>query len=231
MAKWQYILIFEKGKRNVCLQCCKDPIREPSPARKHSTHLHRKFESFHAANSCRAALEIFHLPIVSIVHPQMPRRQSFLFYRHSVLFSSAFLILRLCNAADPILSHDNFDYFIYSLYSGRSGFRSTQAIHGTTTYRYNTFILANPMIYRSSHTFPYILNPPHPPPNRVESKIDAFWFQKWSTHSHSYDNATKMGSIKNLCYQRINCEPFFKLRSLKCNSAVLYKPLMFRLPW
>ena len=45
----------------------------------------------------------------------------------------------------------------------------------------------------------------------TESKIYAFWFQKWPTDGPSYDNATKMFSIKNVCYQRINCETFFKL--------------------
>ena len=54
--------------------------------------------------------------------------------------------------------------------SGRSGFRSTQEIQGTTTYRYNMFILnfmANPMIFRGHFQFPYIplyLESPHPSP-------------------------------------------------------------------
>ena len=54
--------------------------------------------------------------------------------------------------------------------SGRSGFRSTQEIQGTTTYRYNTFILnfmANPMIFRGHFKFPYTplyLESPHPSP-------------------------------------------------------------------
>ena len=54
--------------------------------------------------------------------------------------------------------------------SGRSGFRSTQEIQGTTTYRYNTFILnfmANHMILRGHFKFSYIplyLESPHPPP-------------------------------------------------------------------
>ena len=52
-------------------------------------------------------------------------------------------------------------------YSGRSGFRSTQGIQGTTAYRYNAFIMsfmANPMIYRGHYKFPYIsLYLDHPP--------------------------------------------------------------------
>ena len=59
---------------------------------------------------------------------------------------------------------------ISTTYSGRSGFRSTQGIQGTTVYSYNTFILnsmANPMIYRGHYKFPYIslyLESPTPPP-------------------------------------------------------------------
>ena len=50
----------------------------------------------------------------------------------------------------------------------------------------------------------------------AENEIYAFWFQKWPKDGPSYDNATKMFNIKSLCYQRINCETFFKLRSEKC---------------
>ena len=38
----------------------------------------------------------------------------------------------------------------------------------------------------------------------TESKIDVL-FQKWPTDDPSYYNATKMFSIKNVCYQRVNC--------------------------
>ena len=57
------------------------------------------------------------------------------------------------------LLHGETPQRISTTYSGRSGFRSTQGIEGTTVYRYNTFIMnfmANPMIYRGHYKFPYI---------------------------------------------------------------------------
>ena len=67
MAKWQYTVFqfFKREKEmyasNVLnLQRLSFKIRS-NPARKHSTHLHRKLEiigSFHAANSCRVPLEL-----------------------------------------------------------------------------------------------------------------------------------------------------------------------------
>ena len=62
-----YFFLFFRGK---------NPI-EPGPAQKHSTHLHRKSQSFHTANSCKAVLETFHLPIVSIVHPKWREDRTF----------------------------------------------------------------------------------------------------------------------------------------------------------
>ena len=59
---------------------------------------------------------------------------------------------------------------ILTTYSGRSGFRSTEGIQGTTAYRYNTLILsfmANPMIYRGHYKFSYTsfyLESLHPSP-------------------------------------------------------------------
>ena len=63
MAKRQYISVFQKGKRNVCLKCPKFAKTESqkNPTRKHSTHLHRKLEiigSFHTVNSCRVPLKL-----------------------------------------------------------------------------------------------------------------------------------------------------------------------------
>ena len=50
----------------------------------------------------------------------------------------------------------------------------------------------------------------------AKNEIYEFWFQKWSKDDSSYDNVTKMSDIRSLCYQRINCETFFKLWSEKC---------------
>ena len=44
----------------------------------------------------------------------------------------------------------------------------------------------------------------------TESKIYTFWFKKWPTDGPSYDNATTMFSIRNVHYQRIICETFYK---------------------
>ena len=50
----------------------------------------------------------------------------------------------------------------------------------------------------------------------AENNIYTFWFQKRPKDGPSYSNATKILNIKSLCYQRINCETFFKLWSEKC---------------
>ena len=63
-----------------------------------------------------------------------------------------------------------------------------------------------------------------------QKTIFAFWFQKWPTDGPSYGNKTKMFSIKNVCYQMINCEMFFPIRAKKCKSALLYKPWYYKLP-
>ena len=44
---------------------------------------------------------------------------------------------------------------------------------------------------------------------------------RWPTDGPSYDNATKMFSIKNVRYQRINYETFFKLWSSKYKPHIL----------
>ena len=76
------------GEMTIYFSFCfrgKNPI-EPGPARKHSTHLHRKSRSFHTANSCKAVLETFHLPIVSIVHPKCREDGAFCFTAISFYF-------------------------------------------------------------------------------------------------------------------------------------------------
>ena len=47
---------------------------------------------------------------------------------------------------------------------------------------------------------------------------------KWPSDGPSYDNATTMFSIKNVCYQRIKYETFYKLRTEKFKNTMLYKP-------
>ena len=77
---------------------------------------------------------------------------------------------------------------ISTTYSGRSGFRSTQGIQGTTACRYNTFILncmANPMIYRGHCKFPYIslyLEFPHPSPPSL-GRLMVIWRHPTFIHS------------------------------------------------
>ena len=54
----------------------------------------------------------------------------------------------------------------------------------------------------------------------AESKIYACLFQKCLTDGPVHGDAPKMFRIKNVWYQRINCEAYFKLLSLKCKNAM-----------
>ena len=98
MAKWR------NGEMMIYFSFCfrgKNPI-EPGPARKHSTHLHRKSRSFHTANSCKAVLETFHLPIVSIIHPKCREDGAFCFTAISFYFLPPCFFL----VVPQTLSHD-----------------------------------------------------------------------------------------------------------------------------
>ena len=58
----------------------------------------------------------------------------------------------------------------------------------------------------------------------ADKDIYAFWFPKCPKDGPGYDNVTKMFRVKNVCYRRIKCETFYKLRSKKFKNAVLNKP-------
>ena len=62
-------------------------------------------------------------------------------------------------------------------------------------------------------------------------------FMHFDSNGPSYDYATRMFNIKSSCYQRINCETFFKLWSEKCkmlcfiNHDILVTMLTKRTRW
>ena len=58
---------------------------------------------------------------------------------------------------------------------------------------------------------------------RLKARFMHFGSKKGHHYDPRYD-VTKMLSIKNVYYQKINCETFYKLRSEKFKNTMPYKP-------